>query len=329
MSLASSDQYFGSRRLAVLDQLGSAGTYYPWGEAKGNTNPQDTWSYATYWRDSLTGLDYANNRYYSNQYGRFMTPDPYQGTSGGSGDADNPQSWNRYAYTVGDPVNWNDPDGEFYQPPQQPPNQPLPPIVNSNPGGSPNPGGTTKNHNSAPPPPPPCNPTRNPRIANNLTFVEKNYQAAVGVAAQQSVPVSWILGWAGVESGQIIKDANGNTIGNFWGQLPQAQSGDNNFFGLVGGPWQGQVPCPNAVTNSQGGTFACFNSFSGSATAALSGVYGNALRIDAAAGQSANAAFYEVADLGYFSNPVAYGQLVQSTVNQVATLLDCFLGGGY
>ena len=32
VTLASSDQYFGSRRLAVLDQLGSAGTYYPWGE---------------------------------------------------------------------------------------------------------------------------------------------------------------------------------------------------------------------------------------------------------------------------------------------------------
>ena len=33
-----------------MDQLGSAGTYYPWGEAKGSTNPQDAWSYATYWR---------------------------------------------------------------------------------------------------------------------------------------------------------------------------------------------------------------------------------------------------------------------------------------
>jgi RHS repeat-associated protein len=93
------------------------------------------------------------NRYYSNAYGRFMTPDPYQGNGGGPGDPNNPQSWNRYAYTVGDPVNWNDPDGEFYQPPQQPPNQPLPPIVNSNQGGSPNPGGTTKNHNGAPPNP--------------------------------------------------------------------------------------------------------------------------------------------------------------------------------
>jgi RHS repeat-associated protein len=107
VTLASSDQYFGGRRLAAMDQLGSAGTYYPWGEAKGGTNPQDTWSYATYWRDSATGLDYANNRYYSNAYGRFMTPDPYYG----SAKLQNPTSWNRYAYVLDDPANANDPTG--------------------------------------------------------------------------------------------------------------------------------------------------------------------------------------------------------------------------
>jgi RHS repeat-associated protein len=106
-TLMSSDQYFGGRRLAAVDQLGSVGTYYPWGEAKGTTNPQDTWSFATYWRDSVTGLDYANNRYYSNIGGRFMTPDP----SSSSGGPSNPQSWNRYAYASGDPVNRLDPGG--------------------------------------------------------------------------------------------------------------------------------------------------------------------------------------------------------------------------
>jgi RHS repeat-associated protein len=113
VSLVSSDQYFGGRRLAVMDQLGSAGTYYPWGEAKGNTNPQDTWSYATYWRDSASGLDYANNRYYSNAYGRFMTPDPYTN----SGRLNDPGSWNRYAHTRGDPVNRFDPAGRDDTPP--------------------------------------------------------------------------------------------------------------------------------------------------------------------------------------------------------------------
>jgi RHS repeat-associated protein len=110
----SNDEYFGSRRLATLDRLGSAGrqgiwegTYYPWGEAKGSSNPKDTWNYATYWQDSVTGLDYANNRYYSNAFGRFITPDPYQASVGPA----DPGSWNRYAYTRGDPANRNDPSG--------------------------------------------------------------------------------------------------------------------------------------------------------------------------------------------------------------------------
>ena len=90
-----------ARNLYVL------GTYYPWGEVKGSTNPQNTWSFATYWQDSASGLDYANNRYYSNAYGRFMTPDPSRSSGGPS----NPQSWNRYAYVSGDPVNFHDPAG--------------------------------------------------------------------------------------------------------------------------------------------------------------------------------------------------------------------------
>jgi RHS repeat-associated protein len=105
--VATSDQYFGSRRLAPMDQLGSVGTYFPWGENRGSTNPQDTWSFATYWQDSVSGLDYANNRYYSNAYGRFTTPDP----SAASRNPSSPQSWNRYPYVLGDPVNANDPMG--------------------------------------------------------------------------------------------------------------------------------------------------------------------------------------------------------------------------
>ena len=45
------------------------------------------------------------NRYYSNAYGRFMTADPYTN----SGRLNDPQSWNRYSYTRGDPVNRVDP----------------------------------------------------------------------------------------------------------------------------------------------------------------------------------------------------------------------------
>jgi RHS repeat-associated protein len=87
--------------------VNSSQSYFPWGETKGTSNPQDTWNFATYWQDSWTGLDYANNRYYSNAYGRFMTPDPYQASVG----PEDPGSWNRYAYTRGDPANRNDPSG--------------------------------------------------------------------------------------------------------------------------------------------------------------------------------------------------------------------------
>jgi len=67
----------------------------------------DREKYATYTRDSLTGLDYAVNRYYSSQWGRFLSPDPSV-NSLGLGD---PQSWNRYAYAMNDPVNLHDPAG--------------------------------------------------------------------------------------------------------------------------------------------------------------------------------------------------------------------------
>jgi RHS repeat-associated protein len=113
VALVSSDQFFGSRRLAVMDQLGSVGTYYPWGENRGGTNPQDTWSFGTYWTDSVTGLDYANNRYYFNSLGRFITPDPYNSSSKPS----NPQSWNRYNYAGNDPINNNEPTGLDEGPP--------------------------------------------------------------------------------------------------------------------------------------------------------------------------------------------------------------------
>jgi RHS repeat-associated protein len=89
-----------------MDRLSSAGKYYPYGEDKG-TVQNDTWNFATYWRDSATGLDYAMNRYYSNSLGRFTSPDPFM-ASGGPAD---PQSWNRYSYTRGDPVNRFDPTG--------------------------------------------------------------------------------------------------------------------------------------------------------------------------------------------------------------------------
>jgi RHS repeat-associated protein len=102
--------YTGTQHGMVQDRLSSVGKYYPFGEER-NSPPlaNDNVKFAGYTRDSATGLDYADQRHYASTFGRFMTSDQYQ-ASGGPSD---PQSWNRYAYTRGDPVNANDPNGRF------------------------------------------------------------------------------------------------------------------------------------------------------------------------------------------------------------------------
>jgi RHS repeat-associated protein len=110
------DAYFGGRRLAGMDRVGSATqvgsqnvSFYPYGEDKGTPGANDNWKFGTYLRDSATGLDYAMNRYYSSGSGRFMSPDPYRASGGPAV----PQSWNRYAYVENDPINYGDPAGLF------------------------------------------------------------------------------------------------------------------------------------------------------------------------------------------------------------------------
>jgi RHS repeat-associated protein len=96
-----------------VDRLGSmpgGKSLYPWGEEVTAT-ANDKIKFATYLRDGESGVDYAMNRYYSSPTGRFLTADPYGANNGGSGDPSDPQSWNRYAYVSGDPVNGYDPSG--------------------------------------------------------------------------------------------------------------------------------------------------------------------------------------------------------------------------
>ena len=93
--------------LGSEDPLGSRGKYYPYGEDRSSQNPaNDNVKFATYTRDSATGLDYADQRYYASTMGRVLTPDRYHGRGGPS-----PQSWNRYAYTQNDPITYSDPHG--------------------------------------------------------------------------------------------------------------------------------------------------------------------------------------------------------------------------
>jgi RHS repeat-associated protein len=66
--------------------------------------------FTSYDRSNVTGLDYAVNRHYDPQQGRFTQADPIGMSATGP---DNPQSLNLYAYCGGDPVNCMDPDGLF------------------------------------------------------------------------------------------------------------------------------------------------------------------------------------------------------------------------
>jgi RHS repeat-associated protein len=66
----------------------------------------DRTKFGTYTRDSYTGLDYADQRYYASTYGRFSTPDP-----AGHMNLIDSQTFNQYAYVGGDPINRGDPHG--------------------------------------------------------------------------------------------------------------------------------------------------------------------------------------------------------------------------
>jgi RHS repeat-associated protein len=93
--------------------------YYPFGEEITSTSNND-YKFASTYRDSTTGLDYAVNRYYASAAAHFLTPDPYQA----SGGAAVPQNWNRYAYVHNDPVNYFDPSGTNEADPNDPGSSP-------------------------------------------------------------------------------------------------------------------------------------------------------------------------------------------------------------
>jgi RHS repeat-associated protein len=131
--------YLGARLLATLQPNGSGGEFtqfyhpdrlgtrlitnaqdtsvqeqvtLPFGtaldaESTGSTNRRFT----SYDRSASTGLDYAVNRHYDSQQGRFTQVDPI---GMGAASLDNPQTLNLYAYCGNDPINHTDPNGLFW-----------------------------------------------------------------------------------------------------------------------------------------------------------------------------------------------------------------------
>jgi RHS repeat-associated protein len=60
-------------------------------------------------RDSESGLDNFDVRYFGSSLGRFMSPDPL----GPGQHPENPQSWNLYSYVLNNPLKLVDPSGQF------------------------------------------------------------------------------------------------------------------------------------------------------------------------------------------------------------------------
>ena len=67
----------------------------------------DAYNFAGLDYDFESGTDHAQFRQYSSAQGRWMSPDPYDG----SYDASNPQSFNRYSYVLNNPLRFKDPSG--------------------------------------------------------------------------------------------------------------------------------------------------------------------------------------------------------------------------
>ncbi len=60
-------------------------------------------------RDSESGNDYFGARYYASSMGRWLSPDPGQISRNHLA---NPQKWNKYNYTLNNPLRYFDPDGQ-------------------------------------------------------------------------------------------------------------------------------------------------------------------------------------------------------------------------
>jgi RHS repeat-associated protein len=97
---------FADKSGTVLDD----NDFYPWGgvvPGVGTTNSNNHYKFTGKERDSEAGLDYFGARYYGNWFGRFTSVDP----SRVSMDKLNPQSWNRYSYTLNNPLRYVDHNG--------------------------------------------------------------------------------------------------------------------------------------------------------------------------------------------------------------------------
>jgi RHS repeat-associated protein len=147
-----SDQ-LGTPRM-LIDQTGNLSgvkrhDYLPFGEeipsdstwrtvARGYVGDNVRQEFTKYERDTETGLDYAQARYFASAQGRFTSVDPLMASAVSRA----PQTWNRYAYALNNPLRLTDPSGMMAEqtdegqqpaqpapPPQQKPQSPPKPVA--------------------------------------------------------------------------------------------------------------------------------------------------------------------------------------------------------
>jgi RHS repeat-associated protein len=87
----------------------SSDTFYPFGQEQTATTDPNHYKFAGLERDTESNLDHAMYRQYAYGQGRWMSPDPYNG----SYDLANPQSFNRYAYVGNSPLGLTDLSGLY------------------------------------------------------------------------------------------------------------------------------------------------------------------------------------------------------------------------
>jgi RHS repeat-associated protein len=132
--------YFNARRIArrdvsrgnvyyyITDHIGNArvvtnatggvveeSDYYPFGGERIITDSLDnTYKFTGLERDgeAASVQDHTLHRQYSPSLARWLSPDPIPGAP------DSPQSWNRYAYVLNDPLTYVDPLGDTIKPGQ-------------------------------------------------------------------------------------------------------------------------------------------------------------------------------------------------------------------
>lgn len=83
------------------------GEFTPFGQELDTQFTANKYKFTGLEHDSESGLDHTQFRQYASNMGRWMSPDPYNG----SYDLSNPQSFNRYSYVGNMPLNYTDPTG--------------------------------------------------------------------------------------------------------------------------------------------------------------------------------------------------------------------------